>query len=253
MEKSLAEFGATLALGGLFILTLAAFLYFVIPRVKKHADAIKYAATPLLLSFSIFLFSSCTIKDAYLLAVTDAAVIDAGEVKPVKPILGETATVVTWTMYPASYPEGDETTLKWGVTWVSLDGAVKERCKLFSEDTLYSDLQMLLGLPAETGTRSFVTMRVDADDIFRPCIDPDIKTTECSANTKKQISPDHLDWYAKQVAGSYEMPGGYPWTRLGYTYNWKRGASEVGVSEYVVKKGAEVEVISVTDTKSYCD
>ena len=53
-------------------------------------------------------------------------------------------------------------------------------------------------------------------------------------------------------AASYGEDG-YPWTQLGYTYDWAPGAeSEVGESEFVVRAGSEVIVESVTSQADYC-
>ncbi|MBK8453511.1 MAG: hypothetical protein WAQ53_14365 [Thiofilum sp.] len=46
---------------------------------------------------------------------------------------------------------------------------------------------------------------------------------------------------------------GYPWTRLGYTYDWGKPNNPIGFSEFVIDKGAKVEVKSVTTTAKYCN
>ncbi len=48
------------------------------------------------------------------------------------------------------------------------------------------------------------------------------------------------------------MPPGYPWTRLGYTYDWGNPGSEVGLSEFVIQGGATVQVAQVYSTQAYC-
>lgn len=42
----------------------------------------------------------------------------------------------------------------------------------------------------------------------------------------------------------------YPWTRLGYTYDWGSG-SHVGMSEYVIPGGMTVQVKAVYETSDY--
>ena len=44
---------------------------------------------------------------------------------------------------------------------------------------------------------------------------------------------------------------GYSLTRLGYTYDWGNLETEAGASEFVIRKGAEVEIESVTETIDY--
>jgi hypothetical protein len=44
----------------------------------------------------------------------------------------------------------------------------------------------------------------------------------------------------------------YPWTTLGYTYDWGVKTSNVGASEYVIKPGATVFIKSVRKTRDFC-
>jgi hypothetical protein len=46
--------------------------------------------------------------------------------------------------------------------------------------------------------------------------------------------------------------GGYPWTRLGYTYNWNPEASIEGTSEFVIPEGTSVEVCGVVPATEFC-
>lgn len=189
--------------------------------------------------------------DAYRSAVADAAVIEVSEIAELRPVRGSTAVVVTWTPYPESYAQ-DRVRLAWGDVWVTLDGDVRSRCRGFGGKSVSEELLQLLGLPLKNEKRAFVTMEVSVDSLFRPCADPDITTSRCPSDFHAEVSPEHKTWFAQQTAGSYQMPGGYPWTRLGYTYNWKPGQNEIGVSEYVIRKGATVNVLSVTGTDEYC-
>jgi len=43
----------------------------------------------------------------------------------------------------------------------------------------------------------------------------------------------------------------YPWTRLGYTYDWGNPCHEVGLSEFVIKKDAEVIVEDIETVEEY--
>ena len=192
-------------------------------------------------------------KENYRKAILDAAVIESFEIKSLPVIDKNQVMVVTWTEYPGSYKEGKETTLEWGDVWVTLDNDVKTRCQQFQKTNLVSDIQKLLGLPPEnTEKRSFVTLKVDSSSLFRPCASPSIRAEKCTAGFPENIPQEHAAWYAYQTALSYQGETGYPWTRLGYTYNWKSGENEVGPAEFVVKKGSKVVTISITDTGLYC-
>jgi len=190
---------------------------------------------------------------AYHTALADAAVIEAHEVIDLPILNDEKTSVITWTNYTDSYPVGEEVTLAWGDVWVTLDGDVKARCQTFEQNTLNDDIQKLLGLPLKPAERYFITLEVNTADLFRPCANPDISNaTRCGLNFPDEATIEHRAWYAGQTATAYHAPMGYPWTRLGYTYNWKEGASEVGVPEFVIKKTATVKVIDKTATQAYC-
>jgi len=216
-------------------------------------------------SFSLlaFLISGCSTlqlslnieqeKQLYRQAITDATVIESCEIKTLPLINEPRVKVVTWTNFPDSYIEGQEIAVNWGELWVTLDNDVKSRCQQFTQEHLVGDIQKLLGLPLNsTEKRNFVILDVDAKSLFRPCANPSLQADRCTATFPEGVTQDHYKWFAEQTARSYQMQSGFPWTRLGYTYNWKEGESEVGVAEFVVKKGSKVFAISVVETASYC-
>jgi hypothetical protein len=73
------------------------------------------------------------------------------------------------------------------------------------------------------------------------------------------VADAHVQWLANQMLSSYVIsessliPVGYPWTRLGYTYNWRPGADKYGASEYVIRKGATVKVTDIIPYQRYCN
>ena len=65
------------------------------------------------------------------------------------------------------------------------------------------------------------------------------------------VNPEHVRWLVEQKNTSYGE-NGYPWTRLGYTYDWGNPKSEMGLSEFVIRKGATVEIRSSSSMDDYC-
>ena len=43
----------------------------------------------------------------------------------------------------------------------------------------------------------------------------------------------------------------FPWTRLGYTYDWGNSTSEIGLSEFVIKNNSQVTVFKVYDNATF--
>ena len=54
-----------------------------------------------------------------------------------------------------------------------------------------------------------------------------------------------------QMKELYFQKPPYPWTRLGYTYDWGPAKSPVGLSEFVVFKGSTVGVRKVYTNEEY--
>jgi hypothetical protein len=65
------------------------------------------------------------------------------------------------------------------------------------------------------------------------------------------VAPEHTEWLEAQFASSHQ-PGGYPFTGLGYTYDWGRPEQPVGFSEFVVPEGATIRVEDQSPTAAYC-
>ena len=192
-------------------------------------------------------------RQQYQRAIQDAAVIEATEIVTLPTLPAGRVRMVTWSKFPDSYPLGKPTALKWGDVWVTQDNAVKAKCRQFPAATTVTDTQKLLGLPANADEkRSFVTLEVDTQAVFRPCANPSVQEKTCSATFADNVSQQYAAWYAHQASQSYQTAGGFPWTRLGYTYNWKAGANKVGVPEFVIRKGATVTPIAAQETQAYC-
>ena len=165
-------------------------------------------------------------------------------------------TVVTWTTASTAsqyHPLGKTTV---GVdVWVTLTPQVRDICATFSTEpaALTLRLQQLLGLPPRPEQRVFVVMDVPTASLFRPCADPDPTKPACDWGFPPKETEKYKAWFADQVVGRYrEAPDGYPWTRLGYTYDWAPGASGSGASEFVTRKGTPVIVRAKMPTADYC-
>ncbi len=162
--------------------------------------------------------------------------------------------VVSWTSRQTAdkyYPLGQGQV---GVdVWVTHAPEVKQRCAAFSADpdALRLRLQQLLGLPAQVEDRVFVELEVARADLFRPCPDPDPAKAQCGADFPADAGEAHKSWMAEQFLSRYRQPGGYPWTHLGYTYDWA-GGSIAGASEFVLRKGARITVTGKSETPAYC-
>ena len=188
--------------------------------------------------------------------VTDLALIRRGE--PELEWAGDRVRVTTWAeeRWLLERP-GRELTLRTEI-WVTPGGAVEDFCRPLdtSERELRLRLEQLLGLPPGSGAgRRFVDFWVEPEDLFRPCPDPAVTHVRCGPEVDpREIPAEHREWLA-ETAEDLHRParqGGYPWTGLGYTYDWGDPYTEVGLTELVARPGAIVRVARVASTREYC-
>lgn len=162
--------------------------------------------------------------------------------------------MVTWMKYPDSYPEGQTITTSWGDTWVTVAPEVQQFITKHHvpADRLTLRIEQLLGLPQESGNGWFAEVWAKPEDLFRPCPDSEIEDTACLTALPDNASDEYVEWYNENILSSYFSEKKYPWTRLGYTCDWGNPGREAGLSEYVIKKDAEIIVERTASTEDYC-
>lgn len=220
--------------------------------------------------------------DRYISAVQDMAVAHPFEVVETLDPLPTSGTyqVATWIRSSdlSKYTPAQSVTLKSDI-WVTLSPHLQEFCtgyvKVVSneDEALNLRVEQRLGLPPGSTNSHFVTFEVDASgagaDIFRPCGDPATDTKTCAVGAPKACSAGmatceaHSDFFYQQYYSAFgtAQPVEYPWTSLGYTFDWApapvdfsgvAGFERVGESEYVIPTGTTVRVASVMTTAEYC-
>lgn len=214
----------------------------------------------------------------YARAVASAAVYAPEHVLPLRPAVPDAqgnvrvATLTTWNYAPGEQALGRD-------IWVSVVPEVRDSCLSWDEEgpALVMHLRQLLGLRPADSVSHFVEMTVPVAALFRPTVDPTV-TTEwpcpegpsggaCGLVFPAGVDAAHKEWMAGQMLSAWQVPDGYPadtasgggrgtlgypWTRLGYTYNWRPGAPRYGASEYLVRAGSQVRVDSTHPIAAYC-
>lgn len=173
--------------------------------------------------------------------------------------------MVTWTDWHGYDGKAGETMTLGRDVWVTLVPELRNTCRRWArrgrsggrhDKGLARRLEQLVGLPPDDGRDRFVEMWVDLEDLFRPCPDPEISDRQCEldfpVSAYSELSPHYATWFNNLVETMYGE-GGYPWTRLGYTYDWGRSPrGNVGLSELIVRQGADVEISAVYEDLKYC-
>lgn len=173
--------------------------------------------------------------------------------------------MVTWMNLDGRWEEfwqnqkGKKYVLPGKVWWLTAVPQVQEFCqnckgtglKIPGNIMLNLRVQQYLGLRIEPNKTHFVEMWVKEKDLVRPCIDREINDSVCQV-LPKTIPPENVE-----LINIQKGTNGYPWTGLGYTYDWGNPQKpHLGASEFVAiatpQKQVEVEVISITPTKEYC-
>ena len=208
-------------------------------------------------------------------------------------VVGSRLLVVTWLGNAGQYYEcndpggcsgnssciegGECPSYKWD-SWVTVVPEIKNFFGMTQPEPLR--IAQLLGLPPEAANegdpgeyRYMLEMWVSPQDLFRPCPDTEIWDTACGAEfavnslmpdkIRATTGPDHgmfmtyPDWFNNQTLYSYTFDSApYPWTRLGYTYDWG-SRNPVGLSEFVLHGRKEdgstisVGIKSVKTTAEY--
>jgi len=164
----------------------------------------------------------------------------------------KTVLVVVWTKYPSSYPFGGVVNTTWGETWVTVAPELKTFFKDSSvpEENLTLRAKQLLGLPRENGNTHFVELWVRPQDLFRPSPDCEINDTVAQLTFPENADPVYKKWFNDNIIYSY-FTKQYPWTRLGYTYDWGNTHGSFGLTEYVLRQNATVIVESVKPAAEY--
>lgn len=153
--------------------------------------------------------------------------------------------------------------------WVTIVPNVKNFCRSAAVAVQNPDarnltlrLEQRLGLPPRNGKTEFVELVISDPDknLFRPCPDFSIHRNGCTAGFApsgyppdvSQLTPRQV-WLLSQYYQSYALarPVQYPWTALGYTYDWG-SEDHVGESEFVVPKGSPIKVRTIAKTEEYC-
>lgn len=165
--------------------------------------------------------------------------------------------VVTWkskNYYPA--PGEMYHTGKYEI-WVTIAPELYLRMKKYKSTDQAYRIKQLLGLPPTAQNSIFIEFWVRPQDLFRPCPDKEIDDDlcNCSFTAKDSVDMDHINWINQGridrffASNLYQQ---YPWTQLGYTYDWHpKNKTHKGLSEFVIGKNKNIVVHQVYSTTEY--
>lgn len=153
----------------------------------------------------------------------------------------------TWHNYPDSYPEGKDVTIEWGYVWMFTDKEIASyKDELKKSKDPETRLKQLIGLPPDCDYTTVTGFWVSPENVIRPAYRTEVDSGKMTTSFDENVDADFKKWFDGNIIDSY-FDDFYPWTRLGYTYDWADNDSEYGLTEFLVSDKAEVKV-EFTDT-----
>lgn len=193
----------------------------------------------------------------YAAAVEDAKVVERSEISRSLVVLtsdnpdlewrGEKVLVGTFTTRKDAAKWSAESDVVVGdhPIWVTVPSDLKARMSR-CVDSLECQMRLLqlLGLPPSAEYDTMLFFYADVDGMSRPSPDSEVCDSVAELEFPDDVAADYRAWFKANADYLYSEGSPYPWTRLGYTYDWHDGGrNEVGPSEFLVWSGCKVEFV----------
>ncbi len=194
-------------------------------------------------------------------AMTDAVFAEDEEIRPLVTLTaedgrtvwddaGERVLLLTWHDYPDGCEPGTQIG-EYGDIWATSLGEMESWFKENGEGVTDWTLRFaqLLGVHADEGYTRFTAFWVSPEDVVRPAFVTDV--TKQMENDYSLVTGAWKEWFDANILYSY-FESDYPWTRLGYTYDWG-GAQEYGLTEFLVRDPSRTEIAFTMTTDEFVE
>lgn len=229
-------------------------------KVKyKVKSSKKVQSKKLVCKVKVITAAKKTNEELYAMAVKDAAIAEEDEIEPLVSLTKQDPLVTwddqgrvllcTWHSYPDSYPEGETVTAKWGYIWTFTDKEMATHAgELKKSEDAVMRLRQLISIDPNKSHSTVTGLWVNPSDVIRPAYQSDAANGSMTVafSEGEEVDESFKAWFDQNILNSYYY-GSYPWTRLGYTYDWADNGKEYGLTEFLIKQDAEMEV-AFTDT-----
>lgn len=221
------------------------------------------------LAICILLFGGCSGRSAerlYRRSVKDAANAEVSEVLPLVTLTPDSDTVtwnedgarvllLSWHRHPERYAAGESFECTYGVIWTFTDGEILAWYDENSEGVTDWPLRLkqLIGLPPSSEYTHFTAFWAELDELVRPAFQTDVTKQLTAEELKIPNLGEHGDWFIEYADSAYGKASPYPWTRLGYTYDWAGNGTEYGLTEFIILEGSTVEIEWTLSTEEFIE
>lgn len=115
-------------------------------------------------------------------------------------------------------------------------------------------MMQLLGLPQDEHHTVMIEYYANAEKIFRPCKNSQTTTDVCPLDYPTGTKKEYIEWFETYKDKSYKGTPAYPFTQMGYCYDWNRNSKDhVGLSEFIVPKGTLIKVKNRMSYQEFID
>lgn len=208
----------------------------------------------------------------YESAVKDAADVTEDKIRPLV-VIDQNSDKVTWNAdsskvmmlsfnnEPDAYRDGTTIKLEQPV-WLVTEREMQQWYREHKDDVRNWPMRFrqLLGMSKSNPATHFSVLWVSPKDLIRPAFVTSIKSDEMKTQYDENAKDENLssemrvwfqNWFDETRARSFGKKG-FPWTRLGYTYDWaSKEKNKYGLTEFLTLPGAEVDVQFSKNTKSF--
>ena len=166
---------------------------------------------------------------------------------------GERVLLVSWHNYDAECSPGSSIPQEYGEIWATSLGEMLSWYTGSSSgvDDWQLRFAQLLGVHEDEGQTRFSAFWVAPADVIRPAYITD-ETKQMINDYTLVTDETYKQWFDQNILWSY-FTSDYPWTRLGYTYDWSGGESEYGLSEFLIYDGSKTEIEFTYTTEEFVD
>ena len=162
---------------------------------------------------------------------------------------GERVLLVTWHGYEEPCEPGDS--LAHQDIWATSLGEMTEWYVENGSSVTDWELRFaqLLGMLDDGSCTRFSAFWVEPSEVIRPAYVTDV-TVQMENGYDQITDPAYQTWFDGNIVYSY-FESEYPWTRLGYTYDWSGGDSVYGLTEFLIADGSEAEIAFTCSTEEF--
>jgi hypothetical protein len=157
-----------------------------------------------------------------------------------------------WPLGQTFKTSNNQAYMSWITTAPEMASFLKKN-KFTDQSSLHLRIAQVLGMPPDSQNDYFVEFWVYPWNMFRPAPDPEITDHEADLYFPSNATQKHRNWFVNEIANKYDTSTthAFPWTRMGYTYDWATPLHPVGMSEFVVDTSSLVTVKAIYSSWQY--